>query len=262
MNPILEAILKASQASAAQQQSQRAPSQAQDPLSGMLEGILGGGNQRQPQRAPSQAQDPISGLLEGILGGGGMPQAAPAAPQGAGGLDIGDLIGSLIGANASQGQPHQNGIADMIGAIMGGGAGGGSRSAANPIANMLAQKLGIPPALAQAAVAFFMAKMFERKMQPRAPRNDNSGGFQPQRQDTDSLDLDDLLDSMGDSGSLGTRFSNSGMDSELAEKTGMQPQQANQALQEIVKIFGELRGKPNPVTTKGVDLKGLLDAWD
>ncbi len=241
MNPLLEAIIKASAAGAAQQRGQAAP--AADPMAQMLEGILGGG---------------------GAAGGRGMPrQAAPAMPQGGPGIE--DLIGSLIGGNASQGQPHHNGIADMIGAIMGGGAGGSRNAAVNPIARMLADKLGIPPALAQAAVAFFMTKMFQRQMAPSAPsapRGGGGGGFMPQRQQEDSLDLDDLLDSMGDSNSLGMRFSNSGMDKELAEKTGMSSDQANKALQEIVNIFGAQREKPNPVTTKGVDLKDLLDAWD
>ncbi len=233
MNPLLEAILKASQAQAAQQQQQAAPG----------------------------AADPMAQMLEGILGGGGTSrQAAPAMPQAGGGVGIEDLIGSLIGGNASQGQPHHNGIADIIGAVMGGGS--GQNAAVNPIARMLAEKLGIPPALAQAAVAFFMAKMFQRQMAPSAPSGGSGGSFMPRQQEEDSLDLDDLLDSMGDSGSLGLRFSNSGMDKELAEKTGMSSDQANKALQEIVNIFGAQRSKPNPVTTKGVDLKDLLDAWD
>ena len=273
MNDLLEAILKAGAASAIQKQTQGRSAQA-DPMADLIGGILGGGGAQQRRAAPAMPQqgDPMADLIGGILGGGSRSQAAPAMPQG-GGLPIEDLIGSLIGGNASQGQPHQNGIADMIGAIMGGGSGRG----VNPIAQIIAQKTGLPPMLAQAAVAFFMAKMFgnqmQRQAQPVMPSPSGGGGsildsigdmFKPgnQAQEDDSLDLDDLLDSMGDENALGARFQNSGMASELAEKTGMSSDQANQALREILKVVGQTRQQPRPVNPRESKLESLLDAWD
>ena len=263
MDSLLESILKASAESAMQQQGGQSRQAAGDPIADLLGGILGGGATPQRQPAP-QAQDPIADILGGILGGGNAQQAMPRQQPAPGGMGIEDLIGGLIGGNASQGQPHQNGIADMIGAILGGGAGGRGGAGNNIIAEMLSEKLGIPPALAQAAVAFFMAKMFERQMTRQQRPSGQGGIFEPRRQaETDGgLDLDDLLDSMGDGNTLGMKFNNSGMASDLAKQTGMSPDQANKALQEIVNIVGQQRTRPRPVTAKGADLKGLLDSWD
>lgn len=224
----------------------------------LLQAILGAaaqGGTSTPQRGGSQA-DPLAEMINGILGGGAAP--APASPS-AGGIDIADLIGAVIGQNASQGQTHQNGIADMIGAIMGGQQSG----RINPIAQFISEKTGIPPAIAQMAIAFFMSKMFQGQSQSARgggslPRG---GGFQPQEAQPDSLNLDDLLDSMGDDDTLGTHFSNNGMAAELAQKTGLSEDKANETLQEILSVVGKKRSRPNPVNPREVNLKGLLDNW-
>lgn len=232
MSDILRQILEASQAASRQQQKQSA--------------------------APA---DPIADLLGGILGGGSAP-AAPnrqPAPQQAGGLGIEDLIGLVIGGNASQGEPHHNGMADLIGAVLGGGRASSSASI-NPIAKILAERLNISPQIAQAIVAFFMAQMMKRffgKKETQQTQRD----YRTQPAADDSLDLDDLLDIMGDGSALQSRFSNSGMANQLAAQTGLPEDKANQALQEVVKIIGQQRIKPRPVTTKNIDLKGLLDSW-
>ncbi|MGB1252316.1 MAG: hypothetical protein ACPG8W_16980 [Candidatus Promineifilaceae bacterium] len=219
----------------------------------LLKAIMGAAANGGAQQRPSSQQDPLAEMLGGILGGG---NAAPSPAPSSGGIDIADLIGAVIGQNATQGQTHQNGIADMIGAIMGGGAQGG----VNPIAQMIADKTGIPVAIAQMAVAYFMSKMFQGQSQS-APRG-GGGGFQPRQAEPNGLDLDDLLDSMGnDSGSLGTHFANNGMASELAQKTGLSENKANETLQEIMSVIGRKRSRPNPVNPRAASLKGLLDNW-
>ena len=221
----------------------------------LLKAILGAaseGGGMSPQQRPSSQPDPLAEILGGILGGGNNMPAPSAAPS-SGGIDIADLIGAIIGQNATNGPTHQNGIADMINAILGGQQGG-----VNPIAQFIADKTGIPVAIAQIAIAFFMSKMFQGQSQA-VPRG--GGGFQPQQAEPDSLDLDDLLDTMGDSGSLGTHFANNGMAAELAQQTGLSEQKANETLQEIMNVIGQKRSRPNPVNPRAASLKGLLDNW-
>lgn len=221
----------------------------------LLKAIMGAaaeGNRATPQQRGGAQPDPLAEMLEGILGGGGA-QPTPVPGQAGGTIDIADLIGAVIGQNARRGPTSQNGIADMIGAILGGQQGG-----INPIAQLIADKTGIPVAIAQMAVAYFMSKMFQGQAQT-APRR--GGGFQPRQAEPDGLDLDDLLDSMGDSSSLGTHFANNGMAAELAQKTGLSEDKANETLQEIINVIGKNRSRPNPVNPREVNLKGLLDNW-
>ena len=219
----------------------------------LLKAIMGAASEGGPvQQRPTGKPDPLAEMLGGILGGGGMP-APSTAPSGT--IDIADLIGAVIGQNASRGQTHQNGIADMIGAIMGGSQQTGQ---INPIAQLIADNTGIPVQLAQIAVAYFMSKMLQGQSQSALPRG---GGFQPRQSEPNGLDLDDLLDSMGDSGSLGTQFSNNGMAAELAQQTGLSEDKANETLQAIISAIGQQRRRPNPVNPREVNLKGLLDNW-
>lgn len=213
----------------------------------------------QRQRQSAETADPIRDLLGGILGGGNAPSRR-SAPQ-RDGLGVEDLIGLVIGGNASQGEPHHNGMADLIEAVLGGGRPTSSASI-NPIAKILAERLNISPQIAQAIVAFFMAQVMKRffgsKEQAQQPAQKDYG-TQPQADD--SLDLDDLLDIMGDGDALQSRFNSSGMANQLAQQTGLPENKANEALREVVKIIGQQRVKPRPVSTKHVNLKGLLDSW-
>ncbi len=260
MESLLESILKASAQSVMQQDNDQTNQAAADPISDLLGGILGG-NKAPQQRAPAQQSDPINDILGGILGGNSQNSRSAPRQQASGG-GIQDLIGGLIGGNASKGQQHQNGMADMLQIIMG-GASGRSNASNNFIAKMLSDKLGIPPAIASAAVAFFMAKMIERQMDKQRRPSGQGGRFEAggSRIAADSLDLDDLLDSMDDDDTLGMKFNESGMANDLARKTGLSPDQANHTLQEIVHIVGVQRAKPRPVSPKESNLKGLLDEW-
>ncbi len=256
MNDILKAILE----NAARSQ------QAQQP--------------RRQQAQPQAAANPMEALIKGILGGGDQPQQqrrqqAPPQQQ-AGGLGIDDLIGAVLGGSQRAGTQQSGGISDLINAVLGGGArsagsssGGLGGAAINPIANILAQRLGIPPAIARAVVAFFMAKfvggMFNKNKQQQqqrqpeyTPRQDDYG----YRREPETLDLDDILDDMDDDYALQGHFANNGMAQELAQMTGIDIKMANTALAEMAKIVGQERRTVKPVRpTANNELKDLLDTW-
>lgn len=208
----------------------------------------------------------LEALLGGLLGSGGTTAGQPGGSGGSSNtINLNDLIGMLIGQNASQGQTHHNGISDLINALIGGGAAGGNTGGnnqrINPIAQMLADRLGIPPQLAQAVVAFFISRILQKQLQNLPAGAQPALPATPAGTADDGLDLDDLLDVMGDRRTLQTRLSQSGMANDLARQTGLTPAQANAALQEVVQIVGEQRIKPRPVTTQGVNLKRLLETW-
>ena len=94
--------------------------------------VLGGGG----QAAPAQAEEK-SGGLGGLLGGlGGLfggskdqTEAAAAPAGGGGGLDIGGILGSMLGGGGQQGATQASGGGLDIGSILGGLGGllGGGR---------------------------------------------------------------------------------------------------------------------------------------
>lgn len=271
MDDILKSILQG----AAQQQvggRQQAKPQQSDLMGEVLKGILGGGASA-PAQQPQQGGDMMGEILKGILGGGATPQPQRQEQAPAGGMGINDILGSILGGSQRGGSTQGGGLADLIGTIIGGGGasgmGGGNDmgilggAAVNPIAQILAKRLGISPQMAQMAVMFFMSYFMRRMAQPRAqqqPSQDqyNIGRAKPQGK---SADLDDLLDIMDDSTAVESRFADSGMAQELAKASGMDPQTANRTLQEILKIVGEQRQAPRMQPAES-NLKGLLDQWD
>ena len=173
-----------------------------DMLRKILEASQAASQMQQQQQRAAGGSDPIADMLGGILNGGAAAPSRQPVPQ-AGGLGVEDLIGMVIGGNASRGEPHHNGAADIISSLIGGGRGASSASI-NPIAQMLAKRLNIPPQIAQAIVAFFMAQMMKRFFGGQRQQQQPSGGYAPrggmprggmpqQQQGSDNLDLDDLL---------------------------------------------------------------------
>lgn len=231
-----------------------------DFLKAIIEGVAQAQQMQQPQRgrAPSgraQSADPMADLLEQMMRGGTtqrrQQQQAPA-----GTIDMGDLIGTILGGSQRSGSTGNGGMADLIGAILGGGS--QQRGQINPIAQLLAEKLDIPPELAQVAVSFFISKFLSKQFGDNGQTRDS---FDIGRA-KDSIDLDDLLDNMDNSSGLQTHFSDTGMARELAQQSGMDEKTAANALEEIVKIVGQQRQQPRPVDGRKVNLKGLLDTWD
>lgn len=240
----------------------------------ILKAILQGAMQQSGgQRQTGQSADIIGDLIKGVVGGQSpLPQTAPA-PSGrsgaaAGGVDLNDIIGILIGGSQRSGVAQSGGIADILGAILGGGnaAGangvvGGTRGV-DPISQILSQKLGISPVIAQAIVTFFVGKFLLPKLQGvlQGSKKGVQGSSQDDQGDT-TVDLDELLDQVDNPAALQTKFSNNGMAQELAQYTGIDEQQANIALQELVKIVGDQRSTLKPTNPKETDLKELLDTW-
>lgn len=225
-------------------------------MQNLLEALLGGGRADGQAAERGAGADILGDLLGSILGGG--TQARPA--EASGGDPMADIIGTLIGGQS--GDARGNGqLIDMISTIMGGGRQTApGADAGNPMAEMLAEKFGISPQMAAAAVAFFTMWMVNRQ-RPAAGSGGSyrPGGATPSAED--DIDLDDLLDVMDDERALGRRLSHTGMPDELARRTGIDQRTATDSLAEIVKMIGSERRTPQPAAPAQTDLKGLLDNW-
>ena len=216
---------------------------------GDLMGALLGGGMSPSQASPMGTQQDAGGLgdLMGALLGGGMSpsQASPmGTQQGAGGL--GDVMGALLGgglqgsapsmgasAGASQGAV---GIGDILGAVLGGGSTGiASSPLLAPIANLLSNKLGLPPVIAQAIVSFVLAKLM----------SGSSGGRAVGRMGLveEGPAMQDLLEYAGSGQRLDTRtLAATGLPDELAQYTGLDVDTATQSLQQALKLLGPAVG--------------------
>ncbi len=243
---MLEDLLKGIlEGAAAQPQPSRSKSTG-DSLADLLGGILGG------RSGGSQGAGGMGDLLEGILGGGGS--------QGAGGM--GDLLEGILGGGGSQGA---GGMGGLLEAILGGGGGLGSNSFLAPIIEGLAEKLGLPPAIAQMVVSFVLDKLLSGGLGGLAPSpTAPSGGRGLQPAQPQGYDLDHLLDAMGSGQQVDSAYlRSSGMADELAQQTGLDPHVAERSLQEVFDMLGgqvatERRQVRQP--TPG-SLDDLLDTW-
>lgn len=243
-----------------------------DILKAILESVA---HSQQPQQHRQTAVNPIEALIKGILGGEEPQQRQQQArPIQNDGVGLDDLIGAVLGGSQRAGTQQSGGISDLINAVLGGGAqaagmGGLGSIAVNPIANILSKRIGIPPAIARAVVAFFLAKfvggMFNKNAQQAkqrlpdyAPREEDYG----HGREAETLDLDDILDDMDDDSALRGHFANNGMAEELSQMTGIDMKMANMALAEMAKIVGQERRTVTPVRpTNNQDLKALIDTW-
>lgn len=274
-------LLKAMMTPRGQQPAQAAA--GDDPLAGILGALLGGGG-------AGAAQQPGSGggledILGGLLGGAGAAQQ----PGGGGGLE--DILGGLLGgAGAAQQPGGGSGLEDILGGLLGGAgatpgvsqapgaatgganAGGlmqtiiqvlGGRQEFAGIIEGLAAKLGLPPAMAQAVVAFVLEKLLSggsatgsaapsRKRQPAvsAPPTGASRPRKPTRPDSGSLR--DLFQQ-------GARIEpgylkRSGLANELAQRTGMDTATATQSLNYV---FGALQGQASQLSSERTEVEGL-----
>ncbi len=284
MDEVLKALLGAAMgANSSQPQQHNAPANNNQAIIDLLGSVLGGDNSPQqqpgPSMQPSQAEaNPIADVIGAILGGLGgaetpvAPQARPqATPSNDMGNGIADLIGSLIGGGNVGAQPSSgNGIADLIGSIMGGG---GSMNAQRitPMAQTLADKTGLSPVIAQAVVAFFLAKMMEFITQrftgggqPALPQH-TPQGMSPREtapQSEQGFDLDHLLSNIHDEEAMNLHLSSSGMAQELASSTGLDEATASQSLRTLVTMVSDQK-ESNEATPKQSDgLDSLLDSWD
>jgi hypothetical protein len=255
------------------------------------------GGAEAPQAKQQSGGDPLSDLLRGILGGVTPQQSGGATPQqGASAGGLGDILGSILGGadgkldagdlagilggilgggtstpQGSRGATGTGGLGDILGAILGsGGTNVGANSFLAPIVMSLAEKLGLSPAMAQAVVAFVLAKLLpgaSSTARAQAAPKAAPKRSQPQTQQPKGLDLDYLLDTMGKGEAPDASYLRStGMADELAQQTGMDQNTAVQSLQQVFSLLGgqlgEGRSGTQPGPAKKSELDGLLDTWD
>jgi hypothetical protein len=144
-------------------------------------------------------------------------------------------------------------MSGLLGGLLG-GMGGSSQSQANPliapIANVLAEKLNISPAIAGMVVSFALTALLARGK--RQPGQIDTG---PQES---AFDLDDIVN--------GDFAFSSGMAQQLSRQTGLSEDAAAQSLQEAMLLLSQqatapTQTTPEPEPPASVDdlLNNLLD---
>jgi hypothetical protein len=230
----------------------------------LLKSILGGASAE--QKGAGATEDPLSQLLGGgsgnplqdilgaVLGGGAAPQgsAGRGAQSPISGQDaLSGILGGILGGGAQGGtQQAQDPLGGILGAILGGGRTGvGANSFLAPIANALAERLNLNPAVAQAIVMFAVTKLLPSLL----GGGNASGAAAPsrsrrQKPASGGLDLDSLLSTMGRSQSAGARYlRKSGVADELAGYVGIDQDTAVQSLQQVFSMLG---GQTSPAPKK------------
>jgi hypothetical protein len=181
-------------------------------------------------------------MLSSLMGGG-------QGEEEAGGSDmLSGLLGMLGGGGASQG----GGLTDLLGALMGDGQ--GMDPGAGSEVSGISQQTGIPPELVMAGLSFLMGKLMGGSQQSSGS-GVSSGGMgledllQGQQGDVSGaggagMNLSELMQSM-QSEQAGQYVESTGANEEFAQQTGLDPDQASQALQGIL---GALRGRTGGVS--------------
>jgi len=199
----------------------------------------------QPGGMP-QSGDALGQILGSLLGGETpQGQASPMGmPQEAG--NLGDVLGSVLGGGAQDSVPSMGaamgapqgttGIGDILGAVLGGGSTSiGASPLLAPIANLLAQKLGLPPAIAQAVIAFVLAKLM----------SGSGGGVPAGRMGLveEGPGMQDLLERAVSGQRLDkSTLAATGLPEELAQHTGLDPETASKSLQQALTLLGPAVG--------------------
>lgn len=201
--------------------------------------------------------DALGGLLGALLGGAGAPQGEGQASGDA----LMDLLGGLSGGGGQQaGSPQAaGGMGGLLAALLGGGTGAGFGSLLDPVADALADKMGIPRDRARAVVAFALSKLIPALLGGSAASP--SGGR--------SQDMDALVAQMNSERGIDASYlRTSGMAEELAEQTGLDSETAEQSLEEAFSLLGQQLGEAagesqsqqSRPQLSGLD--ALLDNWD
>ncbi len=207
-----------------------------DVLGSILGGAAGGGQQQQGGG--------MGDVLGSILGGGQQQQPTQRQPSSGGSGDIlGSILGSVLGGGASggSGNPVMDSLGGILGSVLGGGGimGAGASVAASPIlrpiANMLAEKLGISPTIAMAIVSYAATKILSGAL--------NKGGQSGQRTVPHGARLADVVDQdlLGKmvNGQANQRYiRNTGMVDELMTETGLDRSTATKSLQMVFDQLG------------------------
>jgi hypothetical protein len=120
-----------------------------------LASLLGGSPADTAQAAQSYGQQTGAGSIVAGLDLGSLVQAIPGG------------IGGVGGATQAPAASGASGFGNLLGAVMGGGSSTMSSDPfVAPIVNGLTEKLGLPPQIVQAVVAFVMGKLLSSRLQP------------------------------------------------------------------------------------------------
>lgn len=213
-------------------------------------------NSRQ-QGGSSNSADPMASLISGLLGGG-QPQRRGSSQQSGGDMagSLVNLLGTVMGSADQQPQnnPSQQsgGLGNMMGlleTVMGGGQGG---SPANdpimmllkPFVTPLAKKANISPEIAMIVVSFVAHKLLAHH--PTSGRDSNS------------FNLDDMLQQIGSGRVDSNMLQNSGMVKEISAKTGLDEATAANTLNAAFNMMGNhLQSGTRPTAkAKAAGMKG------
>ena len=206
-----------------------------------------------------QASDPMTDLIGSLLGG--IAQTQGTQSQGFGNL----IPQSSQGLSQQTGGGQQPGLSNMMGLLEmfmnGQGQGGSSVDGMNdPIMSLLtpfiaplAKKANIPPEIAAIVISFVVHKLLAHH--PTSGRDSNT------------FDLDDVLQQMGQGDVSSSLIRSSGMVRELSSRTGLDEATTEKSLQLALGLVGKTIGtmadkKSNPgAASKGKALgKGQKSA--
>lgn len=106
--------------------------------------------------SPQQSTDAVKATAEGATQVGGLDLGALAGGGSGSGKGVGGLLGSLAGGG---GQSSGGGLGGLLGGGLGGGGPGASSSMLAPVAQVVAQKTGLSPQMAQTVAAVALPKV-------------------------------------------------------------------------------------------------------
>ena len=206
-----------------------------DPLAGFMDNLAKEGLPTGPQGADAPAGGQESrdmGELLGALMGGGAPAGGQEAP------DMSGLLGALMGGGAPAGGQEAPDMSGLLGALMGGSQASGS--APSPLTSIvvgLAEKLGLPPQIAELVVGFVLNKLLSgsRGAAQVASRSGVEVAVDP--------DMETILTRVNSGQEVdGELLASTGMTAELAQQTGLDPEKAEASLQKVLSMLSGKTG--------------------
>ncbi|MGI6368933.1 MAG: hypothetical protein ACOX2L_11370 [Anaerolineae bacterium] len=214
---------------------------AAEPEAGSLASLLGGSS---TQPAAPSAQPDSSGGLADLLGmlGGGAAGAQPSAPvqqqaPSLGGGGLGALLGMMGGAGGSAAQAPQAG--GLLGMLLGGLLGSGMSS--NPmlggISSAIAKKLGVSETVANMIVIAAVGLLLQSLQKRAASRQEPGQGLALDSESLDAPELGDMLRTLGGSDTAASRIATGNATRHLVEQAGIEPQVAEEGLQEAFRLL-------------------------
>lgn len=182
----------------------RSPS---EPFGDLLGTMMGGAPQSGDTPTPNAGGDPLGSILGSLLGGGMQQGSAPlpSAP-GTSGDPMSAILGSLLGGGMQGGTPNASAL--------------GGNSFLAPIVDAIAAKIGIPPQIAEAVVSFALGQLVGGQRDPQ------------------------LVQMLAGRGTVSQKYlRDSGLVSQLTQRTGMDPKTATKSLQQVLEAFGTQMGE-------------------